>query len=153
MHPDFPLPDVDWPPARPFWDGAAAGELRLPRCPACGRIHWYPEGPCRRCGAPTGADADAGAGSPLRWEPVSGRGTLFSWSVVTQVFLPQFRDLVPVVPALVAVDEDPDVRLVTRVVDADPADLRVDQPVRVVFRPLTFAGVAGSVAAPLFVPA
>ena len=147
MHPDFPLPDLGWPPVRPFWDGAAAGELRLPRCPSCGRIHWYPEGPCRRCGEPAGAEA------PLRWEPVSGRGTLFSWSVVTQVFLPQFRDLVPFVPALVAVDEDRDVRLVTRIVDAEPDDLRVDQPVRVVFRPLAFAGVDGSATAPLFVPA
>ena len=150
MHPDFPLPDRDWPPARPFWEGAAAGELRLPRCPACARIHWYPEGPCRRCGS---AAAGLGGESPLRWEPVSGRATLFSWSVVTQVFLPQFRDLVPVVPALVCVDEDPSVRLVTRIVDAEPASLRVDQPVRVVFRPLTFAGVDGSVTAPLFVPA
>lgn len=146
MHPDFPLPDLGWPPARPFWDGAGAGELRLPRCGGCDRIHWYPEGPCRRCGAAAGDDG------PLRWEAVSGRGTLFSWAVVTQVFLPGFRGLVPMVPALVAVDEDPDVRIVTRVVDAEPADLRVDQPVRVVFRPLAFEGVPGSVIAPLFVP-
>lgn len=150
MHPDFPLPDVAWPPTRPFWEGAAAGELRLPRCPACGRIHWYPEGPCRRCGA--AGETVSGAEAPLRWEPVGGRGTLYSWSVVTQVFLPQFRDLVPLVPALVALDEDPEVRLVTRIVDAEPADLRVDQPVHVVFRPLTFDGVPGAVVAPLFAP-
>jgi hypothetical protein len=50
------------------------------------------------------------------------------------------------------VDEDPSVRLVTRIVDAEVADLRADQPVHVVFRPITFEGVAGSVVAPLFAP-
>ena len=145
MRPDFPLPDVGWPPTQGFWDGAAAGELRLPRCAGCGRFHWYPEGPCRSCGA-------GGGDGPRRWEAVSGRATLFSWTVVSHAFLPQFRGALPLVPALVSIVEDPDVRLVTRIVDAAPADLRVDQPVHVVFRPISFDGVDGSVVAPLFAP-
>lgn len=145
LHPDFPLPDVTWPPVQGFWEGAAAGELRLPRCPGCGAFQWYPEGPCRRCGAGEGD-------GPRRWEAVSGRGTLFSWTVVTHPFLPQFRGSLPLVPALVAVAEDPTIRLVTRIVDAEVADLRADQPVHVVFRPISFDGVPGSVVAPLFAP-
>jgi uncharacterized protein len=143
MHPDFPLPDVDWPPVREFWQGAAEGELRLPRCRGCGRFGWYPAGPCRHCGTGEGD-------RPLQWEAVSGRGTVFSWAVVTHTFLPQFRGQLPLVPALVSIVEDPAVRIVTRIVDADPAGLRIDQPVHAVFRPLTFDGVAGSVVAPLF---
>ena len=111
MRPDFPLPDVGWPPTQGLWDGAAAGELRLPRCAGCGRFH-----------------------------------------VVSHAFLPQFRGALPLVPALVSIVEDPDVRLVTRIVEAAPADLRVDQPVHVVFRPISFDGVDGSVVAPLFAP-
>jgi uncharacterized OB-fold protein len=84
---------------------------------------------------------------------MSGRGTLFSWVVVTHAFLPHFGDLVPFVPALVALDEDPAVRLATRIVDTDPASLSFDLPVRVTFRPLSFAGVDGTVPAPLFAPA
>lgn len=136
---DFPLPDVDWAPVRPFWEGAARSELRLPRCDACGRFVWYPDGPCRRCG-----------GTAQTWTRVGGRARLFSWSIVHRPFIPQLADLVPYVTALVVPDEDPGVRLVTMVVDTPFEALAVDLPLRVVFRPLRFAGVAREVTAPLF---
>jgi uncharacterized OB-fold protein len=139
---DFPLPDLGWEPAAEFWAGAARHELRIPRCDVCGRLCWYPAEQCRHC-----------AGASFTWDTVSGRGTLFSWVVVTHAFLPQFADLVPFVPALVALDDDPAVRLATRIVDADHDSLRFEMPVEVTFRPITFAGVDGSVTAPLFVPA
>jgi hypothetical protein len=139
---DFPLPDVEWEPTRPFWAGAARGELVLPRCDACARWVWYPDGACRWCGS-----------AARTWAPVSGRGRLFSWSVVHRAFIPQLADLVPFVTGLVAIDEDPAVRLATLVVDCAPERLRIDLPVGAVFRPLRFAGVAGEVTAPLFVPA
>jgi uncharacterized OB-fold protein len=139
---DFPLPDATWEPTAEYWAGAAAGELRIPRCDDCGRLHWYPKGECAYCG-----------GDAFTWTATSGTGTLFSWVVVTHAFLPHFADLVPFVPALVALDEDPAVRIPTRMVDCDPVDLSFEMPVRVVFRPLRFAGVDGEVPAPLFVPA
>ena len=139
----FPLPDVEWETLRPFWRGAAAGELRLPHCGSCDRIHWYPVGACRRCQA---------AGTPYRWAAVGGTGTLHSWTVVRHAFLPELAGLVPFAPALVALDVDPDVRLVTRVVDADVEALRIDQPVEVTFRPMRFPGVDGDVVAPYFRP-
>jgi uncharacterized OB-fold protein len=73
--------------------------------------------------------------------------------VVTHPFLPQFADLVPFAPALVALEEDPRVRLATRMVECDLDALEFEMPVLVTFRPLTFAGVDGEVLAPLFVPA
>jgi uncharacterized OB-fold protein len=81
---------------------------------------------------------------------VSGRGRLFSWSVVRHAFLPQFASHVPLITALVTLDEDPDVRVVTIICDCDPAELRCDMPVRVVFRPLRFPGIPREVVAPLF---
>jgi uncharacterized OB-fold protein len=73
--------------------------------------------------------------------------------VVTHAFLPQFADLTPFVPALVALEEDPSVRIATRMVDCDPAELEFDMPVVVTFRPISFTGVDGEVVAPLFMPA
>jgi hypothetical protein len=70
---------------------------------------------------------------------------------VRRAFLPAFAGHVPFVAALVALDEDPAVRLATNLVDCDPAALDFDLPVRVVFRPLRFPGVPGEVMAPLFV--
>jgi hypothetical protein len=139
---DFPLPDLEFPPTREFWAAAARGELAVPRCDACGRYVWYPDGACRRCGA-----------TAHTWTAVSGRGRLFSWSVVRRAFIPQLADDVPYVTGLVTIDEDAAVRVVTRIVDADPERLRVDEPVRVVFRPLRFRAVAKSVPAPMFAPA
>ena len=39
MHPDYPLPDVDDPVMRPFWDGAREGRLMLQRDRTSGRVH------------------------------------------------------------------------------------------------------------------
>ena len=141
MHAGFPLPDLGWDALRPFWDGAARGELVLPRCRSCGGLVWYPAETCRHCGH-----------EAHRWEPVSSRGRLFSWTVVRHVFLPAFADLVPFATGLVALDEDPRARLVTRLVDCDHDTLEVDQPVEVVFRPLRFTDIEGEVTAPLFRP-
>ncbi len=138
----FPLPDTDWEPTREFWAAAARGELAIPRCRACGAWSWYPPERCRRCDAPD-----------LDWTATSGRGTLFSFAVVRRAWVAPFDVEAPYVTGLVALDEDPAVRLVTRIVDCDPDALRIGAPVRVVFRPLEFEGVEGRPLAPYFTPA
>jgi uncharacterized OB-fold protein len=136
---DFPLPDASEPLTAPFFAGAARGELLIPRCDTCGEYVWYPEAACPR---------DGGA---LRWTPVSGRGTLFTWAVVRRAFLPAFDDRVPFVTALVVLDEDPALRLCTYVVDAAPEAFVAEAPVEVTFRPLEFTTVPGrSVVVPMF---
>jgi uncharacterized OB-fold protein len=142
VRPEFPLPDTAWEPIHEFWAGAAREELRVPACDSCGRLCWYPRKKCRHC-----------QGESFTWQTMSGRGTLFSWVVVTHPFLKQFADLVPFAPALVALEEDPAVRLATRMVDADLDGLQFEMPVQVTFRPISFTGVAGEVVAPLFAPA
>jgi uncharacterized OB-fold protein len=141
MHPQFPLPDVTWEPTREFWAGAARGTLLITRCDTCHRYVWYPESPCRYC-----------EGTHLTWTRVSGRGTLFSWSVLHYAWIPQFKDQLPFVTALVALEEDPAVRVVSYVVDCAADQLRAEMPLQVVFRPLRYPGVSAEVVAPLFAP-
>jgi uncharacterized OB-fold protein len=139
---DFPLPDVDDAVLAPFFSGAADGELRVTRCAECATFVWYPQERCPSCGG------------ALEWVTVSGRGTLFSWAVVHRPFLPAFDEMVPFVTALVAIEEDPAVRIVTYIVDVDPDALTADMPVAVTFRPLSFPTVADkSVVVPMFAPA
>ena len=136
---DFPLPDLGEPLTAPFFAAAAAGELRIPRCEGCGAYVWYPQEQC---------PSDGGS---LTWTQLSGRGTLFSWAVVRRAFLPAFEDKVPFVTALVALDEDPAVRIATYIVDADPGTLVADAPVEVDFRELSFSTVPdASVVVPMF---
>lgn len=135
----FPLPEPDFEPTRPFFEAAARGELAIPRCRACGGWVWYPADACRACG-----------GADLPWTAVSGRGTLFTWAVVRRTLAKPLE--APFVTGLVALEEDPSVRLVTRIVDCEPDALRVDAPVEVVFRTLSYPDAGGFVA-PLFRPA
>ena len=136
---DFPLPDVEDALTAPYFAGAARGELVITRCDACAEYVWYPQLLCPHCQG------------ELTWTPVSGRATLFSWATVRRAFLPAFADQVPFVTALVALEEDPAVRLPTYLVDAEPESLEADEPVRVTFRPLSFTTVPGkSVVVPMF---
>ena len=48
-----PVP-VPTPETQPFWDGCAAGELRIQRCADCGRPYFYPRPVCPACGGRTG---------------------------------------------------------------------------------------------------
>jgi len=140
---DFPLPDLSDERTAEYFAGAARGELVVPRCDACNRFVWYPEKECPSCG-----------GGPLTWTPVSGRGRVFTWTVVERAFLPAFEEMVPFVTGLIALDEDPSVRIVSYIVDCDPEALAADVPVEAVFRPLRFPTVPDkSVAVPMFVPA
>ncbi len=137
----FPLPDPTCELTSGFWERAAGRRLAIPRCDACGAYVWYPEAECPSCGS-----------EAMTWTQMSGQGTLYTWVVVHHAFLPAFGDKVPFVPALVALEEDPSVRVVTTMVDCQPEDLVVDMAVSVVFRPMTFTGVEGEVLAPMFRP-
>ena len=138
---DFPLPEVEDPLTQEFFAAAARGELSIPRCEACNAWVWYPEPACPPCGG------------ALTWQVTSGRGRLFSWAVVQRPFLPAFAEMIPFVTALVALEEDPAVRIVTYVVDTDPTTLTADLSLAVSFRPLAFPTVPDrSVVVPMFVP-
>jgi uncharacterized protein len=89
---------------RPFWDGVAAGEIRLPRCTACGRYQWYP--------LPV---TDHGDGGTFEWTPVAAAGTVFTHTTVRRPFLPGATKAdVPYTVVLVELDGVPGVRLVGR---------------------------------------
>jgi uncharacterized protein len=137
---DFPLPDVDDPLTAEYFAGAARGELMIPRCESCGNFVWYPAPECPAC-----------ASRAVAWVAVSGDATLFSWAVLRRPFLPAFETMVPFVTALVALAEDPTVRLCTYIVDAEFASLTPDSAVHVTFRPLSFSTVPDrSVVVPMF---
>jgi hypothetical protein len=70
---------------------------------------------------------------------------------VERAILPAFAEMVPFVTALVSLEEDAAVRLVTYVVDVDPLELHADLPLTATFRPLAFPTVPGrSVVVPMF---
>src|SRR5262245_44081409 len=102
----FPLPELDFA-NEAFWTGGATGELRIYRCRACG-LWRHPPGPvCRRC-----LSTDVGP------ETVAGTATVVTFTVNRQPWLPGVA--VPYILAIVELDEQPGLRVVTRLVDVEP---------------------------------
>jgi uncharacterized OB-fold protein len=94
---------------------AAGGELLIQECPGCGHRQHFPRGLCVRCGATPG------------WRAASGRGVIYSYTVVRQMGVPPFNEPVPYVVALIDLDEGP--RLMGNVVDCEPEQVRIGAPV------------------------
>ena len=108
---------------RPFWDGCREGKLLLQFCAACQQHQFYPRLYCMQC------ESDR-----LRWVEASGRGVIYSYTIIHQNKSPDFMADVPYNVAIVQLEEGP--RMMSNIVDIDPADLRVDLPVTVVFDPV-----------------
>jgi uncharacterized OB-fold protein len=70
----------------------------------------------------------------LHWAEVSGRGVIYSYTIIHQNKSPEFVNDTPYNLAIVQLAEGP--RMLSNIVDIDPVDLRVDLPVAVVFDPV-----------------
>lgn len=128
-----PLPALE-PETEAFWRGCKEGRLQIIRCVACG---WYVHPPrpvCPRCQC-----------DELRWETVSGRATVVSFTVNHQSWIPTMD--VPYVIALVELVEQAGLRLTTNLVGCAADAGRVGMPVRV-----RFESVSDEIALPLFEP-
>lgn len=107
----------------PFWRAAAGGDFVLPRCIRCRRFIWYPREFCPHCGA-----------GEVGWQPVSGRGRIYSVTVVRRAPHPDYVDAVPYCVAVVELDEG--VRLLTNIVSSDLNAPAIGQPVEAIFDPV-----------------
>lgn len=108
----------------PYWEATREGRFVLPWCAACGRPHWYPREVCPHC------LADA-----IEWRPASGRGVVYAASTMPRPAMPMLAGRVPYVVALVELEEG--VRMMTNVVDVDPADVRVGMAVELCWEDLS----------------
>jgi uncharacterized protein len=111
---------------RPFFEAAVQRRLVMQRCRSCG-THRHPPRPiCPHCGS-----------SEVDWDELSGRGTLFTYSVVHQPFHPAMREVVPYVVVVVELEGTGGVRLTSNLVDAPLEGLRAGLPVEVVFEEMS----------------
>lgn len=118
-----PLPPRN-PDSEAFWDFCRRHELRIQQCASCGSFRHYPRPLCDRC------HSDA-----FQWARVSGRGKVYTWTVAHHAFHPGFRDDLPL--AVVTVELEEGVRMISQVVDAAHDELYIGMPVEVVFEDVT----------------
>jgi uncharacterized OB-fold protein len=111
-----------------FWDAAREGRFLIPFCSACGKAHWYPRAICPFC-----------ASDKIEWRAASGKGTIYTFSVMHRA-----KD--PYVIAHVTLAEGP--TMLTNIVDCDFGKLSIGQPVT-----LAFKETENGPPAPMFRPA
>jgi uncharacterized OB-fold protein len=114
-----PLPELT-AANEPFWRGGAEGELRFLHCAACDRFVHPPAPRCPRCLAP-----DLGV------RAASGRARLASFTINHQRWIPGFEP--PYAVAIVELEEQPDLRLTTNLVNCALDAIRIGMALRVVF--------------------
>lgn len=107
---------------REFWTGGATGELRIQRCRNCAIWLHPPRARCPRC-----------TRSDLVYEPTSGRGTVFTYTVVHHPYRSDLQ--VPYVIALIELCDDDHLRITSNIVACEPETVYIGMPVRVIFEP------------------
>ncbi|MHB1420296.1 MAG: Zn-ribbon domain-containing OB-fold protein [Bacillota bacterium] len=120
-HKPLPEPDSD---SRYFWDQAREHRLVAQYCSSCQSFFFYPRSFCPECLSPE-----------TEWKEVSGRGAVYTYTVVRRSPSPAFQQDVPYVLAVVELAEG--IRLMTNVVGCPPESVKVGMPVEVVFEDVT----------------
>jgi len=115
-----------------FWEAAAEQRLVAQRCGDCGRLRHPPRPMCPQCHSLS-----------IEVVPLSGRGSLYSYSVLHHPQHPAFD--YPVLAALVDLEEG--VRLVSNLTGVEPADIRIGMPLEV-----DFEAREGGTSVPVFRP-
>ena len=107
---------------REFWERAKDEVLVLPYCRDCGTYTYYPRAVCQKC-----------MSRNLEWRPVSGEGTVYSYTIIRSP-QPAFRDMAPYVVANVELREG--ARMMANVLTDDPDSVHIGMPVKIVFVPV-----------------
>jgi len=118
-----PLPDPTGA-TQPFWDAAREHRLVIQRSRKTGRYVFYPRNV-----------SPFGAGDQLDWVEVSGRGTVYSYTVARRPTAPQWADEGPYIIAIVELAEGP--HMTSNIVDCAPGDVKIGMPVVVSYQDVT----------------
>jgi uncharacterized OB-fold protein len=110
------------PSTEPFWEAAKEERLVAPRCGSCGTFRLPPTPFCPNCQS-----------KQVDWVQLSGRATVFSFSVVRG--FPGLEDIV-LVAAVLDLPDAPGARLVSDVIEVDPDDVHIGMEVGVLFSPI-----------------
>jgi hypothetical protein len=129
----LPVPDES---SAPFWAAAARHALAIARCARCRSLAVPPGQACPAC---------ASTDPEYAWQEASGAGTVRSWTIIRQSFLPGFDADLPFVLVDVELAEQPELRMIGRLLDGPDAPVRIGAPVMVAFE-----DVAEGVSVPAF---
>jgi uncharacterized OB-fold protein len=120
--PAKPDPVVN-PWTKPFWEAAKQGKLLIQKCEDCKKVIFYPRIACPHCFSDN-----------LAWTETSGKGTVYTYTVVTNNAPSAFLEDMPYIIAVVRLEEG--VQMLTNIVECDLEEIACDMPVEVKFEKL-----------------
>jgi len=112
-----PVPNAD---SKAYWDAAAREELLLRRCTACGMHHFPPRYLCPKCWS-----------NELEWIKATGKGVVYSFTVMHRAPMPAFVKRAPYVVALIDLEEGP--RMMANILGDDALETKVGERVWVCY--------------------
>lgn len=127
----LPLPSFE---DRPHWDGLRRHEFLIQECADCGALRHPPKPMCQACQS-----------TKERWRKASGRGVVYSYTILHQASHPAWKEKIPYNVVVVALEEG--VRVIGNMIDCPNEQIRIGMPVQVAFE-----DVAEDVTLPRFTP-
>lgn len=104
----------------PYWKSVRNHQLKFLRCEECGSWINYVKLLCPSCGS-----------RELSWNVCSGKGKLYSYSILHRASSPAFKEKTPYVLAIVELEEG--IKMMSHLINCDLAQVDVDMEVEVVF--------------------
>ena len=117
----LPVPNLD---SQAFWEGCKKHELLIPRCQNCGNYHFYPRFFCPKC-----------LSNKLEWIKSSGKGKIYTFTIIERAGMEAFKEEVPYVLAIVELEEG--VRMMSNIVKCGLDEIEIGMSLEVVFDDVT----------------
>lgn len=114
-----PIPVVQ-PWTEKFWEGTREGKYLIQHCKDCNTNIFYPRKFCPECWS-----------GNLDWIEASGKGKIMTFSTAMSMVEPRFMDELPYTLAYIDLEEG--VRIMSRIVECDPQDIKIGMEVEVIF--------------------
>jgi uncharacterized OB-fold protein len=112
------------PELEPFFAAARRRQLVVQRCRECGVYRFPAREICSDC-----------LSNAAEWVPVSGKGEVFSYNIMHQVYHPGFAAEVPYAVVVIKLREG--AKMISNLVGVAPHDIAIGMPVEVVFEDIT----------------
>jgi uncharacterized OB-fold protein len=109
---------------RPFWDSLKDRAVKVQRCDDCGTFRYIPKDICPKCWS-----------TSATWTPISGRGEVYTYTVVRRAPTAAYQQDAPYVLAHVTMAEG--FRMIASMTSADPETVRIGTPVRIAYQDVT----------------
>lgn len=122
---DKPLPAITEENA-PYYESLRRHAIQLQRCESCHAFRYPPSSHCPHC-----------LSEAASWTPVSGRGVVYSWIIMHQIYDPAFKDVAPYNVAVVEIAEGP--RLTTNITGCPNDAIHIGMPVTIAYDDVTEA--------------